>query len=238
MAAPRWLDRFAAELRKQHLPACYRARLLEELADHLSELEQETTSMDAQLLLEERIGKPEVIAAEARSEFARRTFAGRHPVLTFGVAPLFTVIGLLLATLFVAWGAMWLLAMTTPQLLQKTQPPTAMQWCLVYCVVWFVRLVPFGLSAWLFARAGRRLGRTRWGLIACTIVAALAFVFWTGVRTATPGIKGQVFFGLAIQQIPHAEQFVQAALPLAIGVWSTWSLIRAGRDADSLPAAA
>jgi hypothetical protein len=236
MAGPHWLDRFAAELRKQHLPAGYRARLLEELADHLSQLEQETTSMDAQVLLEERIGRPEAVAANARSEFNRRTFAWRHPWLTFGVAPVFSVIGALLATLLIAWCAVWLLAMTTPQLLQESTPPTPAQWFMVHCVLWFVRLAPFSLCAWLFARAGRRLHRPNWGLLACTIVAALAFVFWMGIRNATSEVQGQVFFGLAIQQLPHPEQFVQAAVPLAIGVWSTWSLLRAARDADALPA--
>jgi len=238
MAAPHWLERCAAELRKRHLPASYRARLLEELADHLSELEQETTSMDAQVLLEERIGCPEVVAAEARSEFNRRTFAGRHPVLTFGVAPLFAVLGILLATLFVAWCAVWLLAMTTPQLMEQVTPPTTFQWCMVYCVLWFVRLVPFGLTAWLFARTGRRVHRPRWGLIACTIVAAFAFVFWMTVHTATDRVQGQVVFGFAFQQFPHPEQYVQAALPLVIGLWSTWSLLRAARDNEALPAAA
>jgi hypothetical protein len=234
MADSHWLDRFAAELQRQHLPARYSARLLEELADHLSELEQETTSMDAQVLLEERIGRPEVIAAEARSEYTRRTFAGRHPVLTFGVAPLFTVIGSLLAALFVAWGAVWLLAMTTPQLLEEKVPPTPFQWFMVYCVLWFVRLVPFGLSAWLFTRVGRRLHRPNWGLLACTIVASLAFVFWMGIRTATSELQGQVFFGLAVQQLPHPEQFVQAALPLAIGLVSWWLMTR--RKDPSTPA--
>jgi hypothetical protein len=236
MASRQWLDRLETELRRRSLPAGYRARLLEELADHLSELEQEKTSMDAQLLLEERIGTPETVASNARSEYTRRTFAGRHPVLTFGVAPLFAVIGILLSTLLVAWCAVWVLAMTTPQLLQETAPPTTFQWCLVYCVLWFVRLVPFGLSAWLFARAGRRLHRPHWSLLACTIVAALAFVFWMNVQTATDQVQGQVFFGLAVQQMPHPEQYVQAAFPLAIGIWSTWTLLRAGRDANSLSA--
>jgi hypothetical protein len=238
MADSHWLDRFAAELRRQRLPAGYRVRLLDELADHLSELEQETTSMEAQVLLEERIGRPEVIAAEARSEYTRRTFAGRHPVLTFGVAPLFAVLGILLTTLFVTYLVLMLASLTTPQLREQSIPPTTLQWCVAYSAVWFVRLAPFGVAAWLFARAGRRAQRPKWGLVACTIVAALAFVFWMGIREETTEHPGLVFFGLAIQQVPHPEQYVQAALPLAIGLWSTWSLLRAARDTEALPSAA
>src|SRR5262245_43155477 len=115
MADPHWLKRLDAQLRRHDLPAGYRARLLEELADHLSELEQETASMDAPLLLEERLGTPRELAAQARSEFDRRTFAGRHPVLTFGVAPVFAVIATLFATLFLSWCVVWLAGMTTPQ---------------------------------------------------------------------------------------------------------------------------
>jgi len=235
MAGPHWLDRFAAELRKQRLPAGYSARLLEELADHVSELEQETTSMDAQVLLEERIGSPEAVAAGARSEYVRRTFAGRHPVLTFGIAPLFAAIGSLLAAIFVAWLAVWMVAMTTPQLLAEKNPPNTFQWGVVYSVLWFVRLAPFGLTAWMFARAGRRLQCPHWGFLACAIVATLAFVFWMNVHTGTAEVQGQVFLGLAIQRFPHPEQFLQAALPLAIGLWSWWSVLHRDHRASAMP---
>ena len=122
MADPHWLKRLDAQLRKHHLPAGYRARLLDELADHLSELEQETASMDAPLLLEERLGTPSELAAQARSEFDRRTFAGRHPVLTFGVAPVFGVLATVVVTLWLAFYVVWLADMTTPQQLASGVP--------------------------------------------------------------------------------------------------------------------
>jgi len=230
MAARHWLDQFAIELHRQRLPAGYSARLLEELADHLSQLEQESTSMDAQLLLEERIGKPEVVAAEARSEFTRRTFAGRHPVLTFGVIPVFVVVGTLIASLLVAWGVAWLACMTTPQLREQTIPPNSLQLGLMHAVVWFVRLTPFVLVAWAFAREGRRIQRPKLVLLSTAIIAVLAFGFWMTVRPPTQEVQGLVVFGLAIQQIPRAEQWLQAAFPLAIGLWTWWSMQRLDRQ--------
>ncbi len=230
MAGRQWLDCLEAELRRRRLPTGDRARLLEELADHLSELEQETTSMDAQVLLEERIGRPEAVAAMARSEFDRRTFAGRHPVLVFGVTPVLLVLGLLLASLLVAWGVAWLACLTTPQLREQTVPPTAVQLGVMQAVVWFVRLTPFVVVAWAFAREGRRIQRPKSILLSTAIVSALAFVFWMAVRAPADGVEGQVVFGLAIQQVPHAEQWLQAALPLAIGVWAWWSMQRRERQ--------
>ena len=230
MAGRQWLDCLETELRRRSLPAGYRARLLEELADHLSELEQETTSMDAQALLEERIGRPEAVAAEARSEFDRRTFAGRHPVLTFGVVPVFVVVGTLIASLLVAWGISWLAYMTTPQLRQQTLPPNALQLGVMHATVWFVRLTPFVLAAWAFAREGRRIDRPKSVLLSTAIVAVLASLFWMTVRTPTDEVQGLVVFGLSIHQLPRAEQWLQAAPPLAIGVWTWWSMQRRERQ--------
>ena len=238
MAGPRWLDRLEAELRRRKLPASYRARMLEELADHLCELEQENASMEAQTLLEERLGEPGELAEKARSEFEGRTFAGRHPVLTFGIAPVFAVLGTLVATLLLAWLVVWMAAMTYPQLQQQTIPPTALQLAVVESVSWFVRFTPFVLMAWWFSRVGRRIHRPRWGLLACAVVAALALGFRMSVIPATTDVRGQVVLGYGLALIPHLEQLLQAALPLAVGLWTWWSIARRERQATSLPGAA
>lgn len=236
MSAPHWLDQFAAELRRQHLPAGYRARLLDELADHLSELEQETTSMEAQLLLEERIGRPDIIAAEARSEYTRRTFAGRHPVLTFGVAPIPILLATLISLVLAMWLIVWCVGMTTPSLLDRNSSPSFLQLCVVYSVVVFMRSVPFALVAWFLARTGRRAQRPIWGFLSCAIVAAMAFLFFMNINPGPGALHGQVFMGLAVYQFPnfHIEQWLQAALPLAIGGWTLWSMLRAERDTNQL----
>ena len=92
MARPQWRDRLREELRKRNLPPAYAARLIEELADHVTDLEQENPSMDAQMLVEEKLGSPESLAEAAAAALAGRTFAGRHPVLMFLVVPIPTTV--------------------------------------------------------------------------------------------------------------------------------------------------
>ncbi|MFO1093386.1 MAG: hypothetical protein U0992_08755 [Planctomycetaceae bacterium] len=220
MADPHWLKRLDAQLRRHHLPAGYRARLLDELADHLSELEQETASMDAPLLLEERLGTPSELAAQARSEFDRRTFAGRHPVLTFGVAPVFGVLATVVVTLWLAFYVVWLADMTTPQQLASGVPPTALQWSVVYAVIWFVRLVPFVAMAMTFAYVGRRIHQPRCVLLASAIIAGLASIFWMQACAVSPEVQGQVRVSLALGKVVGIEHWIQAAAPLAVGLWS------------------
>ena len=79
---------------------------------------------------------------------------------------------------------------------------------MVYCVLWFVRLVPFGLTAGLFARAGRRLHRPRWGLVACTIVAALAFGSYRMLR----GTSERLAIGRSEQLTADAGLEIQPAI--------------------------
>ncbi|MFO1093385.1 MAG: hypothetical protein U0992_08750 [Planctomycetaceae bacterium] len=229
MADPHWLAQFDAELRRQRLPARYRARLRDELADHISHFEQENLSMDAQVLLEERLGTPSELAAQARTEFDRRTFAGRHPVLTFGVAPIFAVMGTLIATLLFAWLVAWLACMTTPQLREEKIPPTALQMTVIHGVTWFVRVVPFVIMAAVFARMGRRIHQPRCVLLASAVITFLAFGFFLDIRTATPEVQGQLIFGLAIGKNLGLAQCLQAVVPLAIGLWSFRTIVREQR---------
>ena len=101
MARPQWRDRLREELRKRNLPPAYAARLIEELADHVTDLEQENPNKDAQMLVEEKLGSPESLAEAAAVELAGRMFAGRHPVLTFLVAPIPATVLTLAAVLLV-----------------------------------------------------------------------------------------------------------------------------------------
>jgi hypothetical protein len=229
MAGPQWLDRLEAELRRQRLPAGYRARMLEELADHLSELEQENASMEAQALLEERLGDPGKVAANARSEYDRRRFAGRHPLLTFGLSPVFAVVVALYVIAPVAWCLAWLAGMTTPQMETRMHPPAVWQLAVVYGVAWLIRVAPFALMAWLFSRISRRIDRPRWGLLACAIISVLAFQLLVEVHPGPGHLQGRIGIGLAAMAGFGIEQWLQAVLPLTIGVWKWWIAARRER---------
>jgi hypothetical protein len=218
MASRQWLDRLETELRRRSLPAGYRARLLEELADHLSELEQEKTSMDAQLLLEERIGTPETVASKARSEFLARTFAGRHPVVMFGLIPVFAVVTAIIATMLAVGSAAWLTDTLMPEFFEPPGSPTLLHWTVIYGTLSFVRLAPFVPVAILFARVGRRVHQPKWGLVGCAIVAAIALLFWTKVDTEPDSFHGRLYIGVGT--FFRGDQLLQAALPLGIGLWA------------------
>ena len=96
MSKSKWLNEVAQVLRRQGLPGAYTRRFMDELADHCEDLCQETASMDANSLTV-RLGSPEELAGRAVVEMRHRTYAGRHPFVTFVAAPLPTAALLLIA---------------------------------------------------------------------------------------------------------------------------------------------
>src|SRR6185436_5764159 len=92
-------DELRSELRRQKLPRAYIARLLAELDDHYEDLlEERSTSMGAarklqvpqygQDDLQQRLGQPAQLALFAAEQYHARSFWGRHPIVTFLLAPM------------------------------------------------------------------------------------------------------------------------------------------------------
>src|SRR5262245_40556290 len=113
MADLHWRDRLIVALRRQGLPTSYIDRLVEELSEHLTDLFTEEPSMDAQRDVEDRLGTPEQLAAAAKAEFQRRTFAGRHPVLTFLAGPTAVMLGTLVAMVLAVVSLDWVIDVAT-----------------------------------------------------------------------------------------------------------------------------
>lgn len=216
MGRPQWRDRLREELRKRNLPPEYAARLIEELADHVTDLEQENPSMDAQMLVEEKLGSPESLAEAAAAELAGRTFAGRHPVLTFVVAPIPAVVLTLAALLTVCLACKSVLTPLEPL---NPNPPTAFEW-LADGIVFVQRFAPFALTAWFFLAMARRAGRPVWGLTACTLVALFAFTFRTGVIPPTVEHNLLIWFGPSNGRRQWQTGMLQSAVPLVLGLWA------------------
>jgi hypothetical protein len=223
MVKPLWRDRLHEELRKRGLPRAYAARLIEELSDHVTDLEQENPSMDAQMLVEEKLGSPESLAEAAASELTGRTFAGRHPMLTFLVAPIpaamITLFGVLLLCLAFK-------TLVTPVAPVNPNPPTAFEWVTAYGIVFVQRFAPFALTAWLFLAMARRAGRPAWGITACALVAVLAFTFRTGVIPPTVEHNLLIWFGPPNGLQHWQTGLVQAAVPLVLGLWAWLRMTR------------
>jgi hypothetical protein len=87
MGDPLWLNRVREQLARHNLPPSYVERFIEELVDHLEDLEEENVEAD----LHSRLGEPEQVADAAVATYRRRSFLGRHPsaaFLVFAVSPL------------------------------------------------------------------------------------------------------------------------------------------------------
>jgi len=222
MVQPPWLDRLRRELRKRALPSTYSARLIEELTDHITDVQKENRSMDALTSADEKMGSPELLASVAERELIRLTFAGRHPIVAFVIGPIPAIILTLSGMITLLQICGWLIpaftgGSATPD---GTHTPTANEWTLIYGFLFFWRTVPFVLTAWFFIRLGRRARRPVWGLAACGIVASVATLFCTSMRPATDQHPQLWLVGVGF----HLDQWLQAALPLALGLWAWWRM--------------
>src|SRR5262249_41091525 len=93
MSNHRLLESVAAELRRRGVPRAEALRLLQELEDHVAELVAEqggsmNESSQVSERIELRLGRPEVLVAAALANRRRASVFGRHPILTFVVAPI------------------------------------------------------------------------------------------------------------------------------------------------------
>jgi hypothetical protein len=213
MAKPLWRDRLRDELHKRGLPRAYATRLIQELTEHLADIRQQEPSMKSEpKSAEDALGSPERIAAAAAHELGRRTFAGRHPFVTFVLSPL-PLITLLVAVIVLigrAWG--WLI---TPR---EVHAPTTLERFSAFLEMCLLCLSPF-LVAWLFLEMGRRAARPVWGLATCGFLAFVALNF---TPTITPGFE--VYLSAGGFLLYHPDRLIQTALPLALALWAWWRM--------------
>lgn len=222
MASPQWRDRLRQELRRQGLPSDYISRLVEELSDHAADITMEKSSMDAEKNSAARLGNPEQLASFAKSEFQRRTFAGRHPLLTFIAGPIFAIIGTFTVVCLIAFGGSLLIDFGGSWLIDDLGlPPTTLEMGIVQFYNMSVRFVPFVFSAWLFACLGRRAGLRMWSIPACGIVALVAIFFSSVVTPATAPTDLPTWI-IGFRWKPGVDQILQAAVPVAFVAWIIW----------------
>ncbi|HJS07251.1 MAG TPA: hypothetical protein VJ809_06305 [Pirellulales bacterium] len=223
MSKSRWLNEVAQALRRQRLPRAYIRRFTEELADHFDDsydaLSQEKTGMDAETRLD-RLGAPDEIARRAAYQLRQRTYAGRHPFVTFVAAPLPAA-----ALLLIGSCIPFLLILTAVP--EDYAPGEFPAWAaaVMQTVVWAMRFVPFAAGAVLFCYlAERAFCKALWSFIACALVAMLAGLFAVQLTLPT-GASGSgslmmgfaLPFGFAHWPAPFGSvQWLQALAPLAV----------------------
>lgn len=210
MAKSPWRDRLREELRKRGLPQGYSSRLVQELADHIADIDEEGPDMESeQRPAEERVGRPESLAVAAAEEFGRRTFAGRHPFWTFAVFPIPAIIAVCAPVVLIAWA---LVRLTAPTEVRPTAPlaVTAM----VVCYLVYVALFVVG---WLFLELAGRVGRPAWELVTFGLLALVVLEFRPviGLRFDVSFAPGGFF---------HPDRIVPVVMPLTFALWMWWRL--------------
>jgi uncharacterized membrane protein len=228
MSKSNWLNDVAQALRRQRLPRSYIRRFTEELADHFDDFyhthSQEKIGMDAETCTA-RLGVPEEIARRAAHELRRRTYAGRHPVVTFVAAPLPTAVLLLI-------GLCIPLAIILTVVPDDYAPGHFPVWAaaVVQTVVWAMQFLPFVAGALLFCHLARRaVCGPRWSFFACALLALLAGSFMVSLSLPTSGPEsGTLMMGFKLP--PGPLQWVQALAPLL--VWFAYARRDLGRQSQ------
>lgn len=228
MVPQHWRSRLVKELRRQGLPRDYVDRLVDEWSDHASDLILENPSMDAENVVESRLGKSEHLAEVATKEFRRRTFAGRHPILAFVISPLLMVI-FTTGVILVLTGLMLDLGVGNPVL----------QNGIGFCCSALLPFAPFLLSTLLFVWLGRRAGLRYWGMVACAIIAIAALGFRAEATAKTADHQGRIilYYDFAVGALNRIDfdRLLHAAVPIGLGVWLHWQSSKSRRPELAVP---
>ncbi|MBX7072018.1 MAG: hypothetical protein K1X71_02630 [Pirellulales bacterium] len=240
MDSQQLLDELTKDLQRRGLPPAYIDRLTDELADHIEDLIRNRNtpmSKDAhnQRIVLGQIGSCDELATAAAGEFRRRSFFGRHPILTFVVAPI--------PILMVAWIAFFLVAFAIAAMLpialgdnyrfngrSATEWPAALMYT-AWSLLFASGVVPPAVAVLLFAGLGRR-ARIHWSwlVVAGALVAVLAGLFHADLIPPTGPGKGRLAIGFGVGAATLLSQLPQFLLPMLIAAWAA---LRVRRDSNS-----
>lgn len=172
--------------------------------------------MDADRL-SERMGSPHELARRAANELRLRTYAGRHPFVTFVAAPLPTAALILVGICL----SMVLVLSVLPEGSSRDNYVPDWAAAVMQSIVWAMRYVPFMFGAVLFCHLAKRaLHRPGWSFVACALIALSAgsFAVHLTLPTNGPG-SGSLTMGFGFAA--GASQLLQALAPLA--VWAAYA---------------
>ncbi len=208
-----WQSQLASELKKRKVPSNYARRLLNELQDHVFDLQEAEmshgTEAENTVDFSERLGNPEQLAEQAAVTTVYPTWAGRHPWLAFVAATpalfLLSVVGFTLLVIGMALLVEGQTIETNPALKQVCK-----------CAGWAIAFVPAIAAALLLCWRVSASGRRRlWALAACCSVALLAGCLMVSCipPQSQPG-TGNLSIGFGVG---GNWQIGQAIAPLLIG---------------------
>jgi hypothetical protein len=240
MEAREPLETLRRDLLRRGLPAIYVGRAVQELADHHADVVADDETADAAAAAWRQIGDVAHLGNELVHKYRQQTFAGRHPLLTFVIAPLPAVLLVWAATLAIGWHAVFLIAPLVWSW-QEGQTVSEMDPRMVWTLLTFhyaSLIVPPAASALWFCRLTRKSGRGLvWGAASCVLVALLAFVLISDFRLPYEAHQGRLLLGLALplpadwpalnafglwQLLRPERQLLQALAPLAVLAIAAW----------------
>ena len=220
MSNHRMLETMAAELRRHGLSSAEVARLLQELDDHVADLFAEQGGhMDERI--EARLGRPEALVAAALANRRQASIFGRHPVLSFVVAPIpvaiLSWVGLLLLWLGLLEATGWILGEK-----EVLRDCPGLRVYAVKAIEIGMRFLAPALTGALLCWCANRAGMSwRWTLAATCLVALVAEALVFQVKmSAGPG-HGAIVFGLGFPVLQWIN-LVQLLVPVAVGAVFLW----------------
>jgi hypothetical protein len=228
MNEPSWLENVRESLARKALPPSYVRRILEELADHVEDLQED--AMGGELDIPGRLGKPEDVAAAASASYRPRGLLRSHsvaPGVVFGLSPL-----LLLPVAFVAaWTfTAWVLARVVERTewiderLDSLRHGGAGVEFFLSCFMSVVTIaIPIVLVSAFYRWLARRSGvASAWGN-ACAVVLAVVASAPAWVATLSP-IPGESRLSVAVLSVEGwlPLRLIQFALPFIVFCLLPW----------------
>ncbi len=212
--------RLIVDLLRRGVSPGYACRVTKELAEHAQDLAESGLDTPA------GVGDVDILAAGIAESYRKRTFAGRHPILSFAVAPfpllIVAIVGFWTVGVLLVFASMWL----------------TNYWGFVALLLHPLSMfVPAMAITWLVCRLARGAGLT-WqrAVSACLPILAVVFLFhsvlklddWEGEGHGALmfGINlplGPIFgpaFGKPTWALPMVwTPLARVALPLCVMLW-------------------
>jgi hypothetical protein len=204
MGNPLWLDELRQQLFELGLPRWYIERLAEEMSDHITDILEEGTSMEAKNAkrIAERLGGAGALAQAAATEYRKSFFCRNHPLLTFLVLPVPVLLILLGMSLLLSFGIGCVFR------LDPFSSPSRVR-VIAFGMLW----IPFALSAIVFCRLALSSGQPwRWAMLSCSLLAVLGGV--------------DALLGLSL----HVRDVIFIVTPVTIAFGFSWQWRRKRRQ--------
>jgi hypothetical protein len=235
------LEQLQRNLLRRGLPRDYVNRAVQELADHHADLVEAAPENGAATTGDaawQRLGNVDSISKELARKYHQRTFAGRHPVLTFVIAPFPAMLLFWVATFAVTWGTIsvvgsaWLDEAETSAMRDMMQPENRIAVWSAYAIHFATLVVPPVIGALWYCRLARRSGRgIRWAAAACALVTLLACLVFSDLRMPVDEQHGTLVIGLNVTLLPWdwrlpSGHYFQTLAPLAVLAFAAWRAYR------------